>query len=70
MTNLPVVHNTRARICGTALQSGWIAGMCDPNWISAAKTHRVSSILSKSRANFGVEVSSQSAHLSCAKTLG
>jgi hypothetical protein len=41
--------------------------MCDPNWISAANTHRVSSILSKSRANFGVEVSSQSAHLSRAK---
>jgi hypothetical protein len=38
--------------------------MYDPNWISAANTHRVSYILSKSRANFGVEVSSQSAHLS------
>jgi hypothetical protein len=67
MTNLPVIQNTRARICGTALQSGWIAGMCDPNWISAANTHQVSSILSKSRANFGMEVSSQSTHFSRAK---
>jgi hypothetical protein len=43
--------------------------MYDPKRISAANTHRGSSILSKSRANFGVEVSSQSAHLSRAKNV-
>jgi uncharacterized protein YjiS (DUF1127 family) len=71
MTNLPVVHNTRARICGTALQSRgarrsrhsrWIAGMCDPNWFSAANTHQGSSILSKIRTVFGVKASSGSTH--------
>jgi len=37
--------------------------MSDPNRISAAKIRHSESILSKIRANFGVEASSQSTHL-------
>jgi hypothetical protein len=36
--------------------------MSDPTWISAANTHHPESILSKIRADFGVEATSQSTH--------
>jgi hypothetical protein len=36
--------------------------MSDPNWISAANAHHLESILSKIRADFGVESSSRSPH--------
>jgi hypothetical protein len=36
--------------------------MSDSNWISAANVHHPESILSKIRADFGVEASSRSTH--------
>jgi hypothetical protein len=44
--------------------------MSDPSWISAANAHHTDSILSKIRADFGVEARSRSTHFCGAVTHG